>query len=115
MVLFLIIVGLVCGFVWINSINKKDGSVNKNGKYFGWGCIVAIILVFYVSDQQKKEPKRTGTHINGEQIHFGGSSSEFRHYPCPVGGCLCTKYEAKGIANTYCSNCGHPKHKSKYD
>lgn len=46
-----------------------------------------------------------------KNVSFQG---DYKRYPCPVGGCLCTVYKSKGVWITDCENCDHPKHESRY-
>lgn len=109
--IILILLSVICGIIWLKSIDK-EGTVSNKGKIFGWSCILLAGFALYSHSENSKFS--TTDHSDIKPIHFG-SSDGFRHYPCKVGGCLCTSYEAKGIYNSFCNNCGHPKHKSKYD
>lgn len=108
---FLIIVCVISGLLFLKSLGNDD---KENTKIFFWIMFIAGWLACYVYSENRRQALINSNRHSPSQIHFGGSNG-FKHYPCPVGGCLCTKYEAKGIYNSDCKNCGHPKHLSKYE
>lgn len=107
---FLIIICVISGILFFKSLDNNN---EKETKIFFWAMLIAGGLAFYTHSEKQKQALINSSRHSPSQIHFGGSNG-FKHYPCPVGGCLCTKYEAKGVYNSDCKNCGHPKHPSKY-
>lgn len=52
---------------------------------------------------------------NGKGVIYKSNNPSFtgNKYKCHVGGCLCRKYERKGVFNSDCKNCPkgpHPQH-----
>lgn len=79
MVPFLVIVSIVCGLLWLKSIDKEGNSA-KETKYFGWGCLIAAFLALYVYSENDRQNKSSYVS-HGEQIHFDRIDDDFRpHY-----------------------------------
>lgn len=74
--IFLIIVSIACGLLWLKSLDNERVST-KETKYFGWGCLIAAFLAAYLYSEDRKQSSIS----HGEQIHFNGSNDDiYRPY-----------------------------------